>query len=68
MMAIFHQLCWPHAMSGWYAQPCTESAGTKVGLSFDWMHYSVSAEILSFPPGEFPIINEREYFYEERIG
>jgi hypothetical protein len=49
MMAILHQLCWPHAMSGWYAQPCTESAGTKVALSFDSMHHSVSVEILSFP-------------------
>jgi len=67
-IAMLHQLCWPHAMSGWYAQPCTESAGTKVALSFDWMHSSVNVGILSSPPEEFPIIDEREYFYEERTG
>jgi hypothetical protein len=55
-------------MSGWYAQPGTESAGTKVALSFDWMHSSVNVGILSSPPEEFPIIDEREYFYEEHTG
>jgi len=42
VIGMSHELCWPHAMSGWYAQPCTESAGTKVALSFDRKHHSVS--------------------------
>ena len=38
--------------------PARRVVALKLHCPFDSMHHSVSAEILSFPPGELPTINE----------